>query len=464
MFPPDVGLHLRQLLPRRRVVDPAALSDLALRLDAAAIAGLADGDPVARWDDASGNDRHAGQPVAERQPVYRAAGLNGRPTLRFDGLDDGLTTPSVDLSGSPAVTLYVVGAGTNHGIFCECSRQVDSILNAWAVSRNADGKLSCYAWTGEPNERLSLDDLDETPRLMTVRVDLRSRTHQTMVFLDGSSAGTWGINGAGDPVNGRLPDQPLFVGARDGGVAFALDGQLSELIVYAAAHNPAQRRLVETSLARKWGIAAYQPPLGMIVCEGASNSEGEPDVRDVNYPQQLRAALARGGRYDWFEPAISGQVTSHALADAAATIDPYLSPGLMNVLFVCDLASNAFSTYPDGGQTVAAEQDRYRRYGADRRGAGWKVLVATLLPRSDGAVPPETEFESKRQEFNAWLRAEGPTFCDGVVDEAADPDIGRAGAELDARYFNPDRVHPSEGGHAKRVPYFAAALAEGPIE
>lgn len=56
------------------------------------ITGLVDGDPIAQWDDASGNARHAKQATTAYRPVYRSAvaALNGQPAVEADGVDDFL--------------------------------------------------------------------------------------------------------------------------------------------------------------------------------------------------------------------------------------------------------------------------------------------------------------------------------------------------------------------------------------
>lgn len=55
------------------------------------IAATADGDPVASWDDASGNSNHAKQTTAGKRPLLKTNILNGHPAIRFDGADDLLT-------------------------------------------------------------------------------------------------------------------------------------------------------------------------------------------------------------------------------------------------------------------------------------------------------------------------------------------------------------------------------------
>jgi hypothetical protein len=80
--------------------------------DATSGGGLvaADG-AVARWEDQSGNARHATQGEGTRQPLRRIAGLNGVDTLQFDGTNDQLVHGAT--SGSDPNTIFAVARATS---------------------------------------------------------------------------------------------------------------------------------------------------------------------------------------------------------------------------------------------------------------------------------------------------------------------------------------------------------------
>jgi hypothetical protein len=65
---------------------------------------------VARWEDQSGANNHATQASATKQPVLLFGGLNGLPTLRFDAVDDGMTTPLVLNQPCTVFVVYCYGA------------------------------------------------------------------------------------------------------------------------------------------------------------------------------------------------------------------------------------------------------------------------------------------------------------------------------------------------------------------
>lgn len=63
---------------------------LKLHLDANAITGLSDSDPVATWSDESGLGNDYAQASSTVRPTYRTGVLNGLPVVRFDNGNDQL--------------------------------------------------------------------------------------------------------------------------------------------------------------------------------------------------------------------------------------------------------------------------------------------------------------------------------------------------------------------------------------
>lgn len=98
----------RGCLSRATTFSPSDLSGLVQWLKADAITGLSDGDPVSTWGDSSGNGRDASGSGSAR-PVYKTNILNGKPTVRFDGVDDTMSLAALTLTkGISAVTLFAV--------------------------------------------------------------------------------------------------------------------------------------------------------------------------------------------------------------------------------------------------------------------------------------------------------------------------------------------------------------------
>ena len=72
-------------------------------------------------------------------------------------------------------------------------------------------------------------------------------------------------------------------------------------------------------------------------------------------------------------------------------------------------------------------------YCQARRQQGWKVFVLTMISR--------TGQDSGKNLLNALLRQNWPQFADGLVDVAANPNIGADGASANGTYFFTDGIH-----------------------
>lgn len=77
---------------------PKSVAGLNLWLKADAITGLSDGDPVSSWSDSSTVGRTVSQATAGFRPTYRINAVNGKPAVRFDGVDDQMNIGGTDTS------------------------------------------------------------------------------------------------------------------------------------------------------------------------------------------------------------------------------------------------------------------------------------------------------------------------------------------------------------------------------
>lgn len=76
---------------------PASLPDLELWLPNSFLATIGDAQPIAQWDDASGNAHHATQATATSRPTARLA-ADGKYEADFDGVDDRLIVTPLALA------------------------------------------------------------------------------------------------------------------------------------------------------------------------------------------------------------------------------------------------------------------------------------------------------------------------------------------------------------------------------
>lgn len=145
--PAPLAAPVRAMPAARPTFAPTDLAGCRLWLDAAALAGLADGRAVEVWPDNSGQNQAAAQTDAADQPVYRAAALHGRPALQFNGENQYMTLPLAE--NSTEHTFFFVldntpGGGHSHTLFDAQSGRL--ALNAADTASPANVRFSDGTW------------------------------------------------------------------------------------------------------------------------------------------------------------------------------------------------------------------------------------------------------------------------------------------------------------------------------
>ncbi|MDN7120315.1 hypothetical protein INN71_02800 [Nocardioides sp. ChNu-153] len=158
-----------------------------------------------------------------------------------------------------------------------------------------------------------------------------------------------------------------------------------------------------------------------------------------------------GSQVTTFNAAVGGQDLNNMIGRGAAYVDVHYDADAADNILVAWAGTNQM------GSTLEVVQSLYQQYVAARRAAGWKVVVGTMLPRSNAGTP--ADYETKRQAFNTWLRSNWMTFADALADLAADSRIGDAGDETNLTYYRPDLVHINNTGAMVVAQYVRGALA-----
>lgn len=229
---------------------PKQIPDLVLHLDATTITGLAAGDPVGTWTDASGSGNHATQATAAKQPSYQANIQNAKPVVRFDGVDDVLALASNNpLGGAAGATCFVVGRlaallGANAHFLRQETGAAFGIGN---TNEEIGGYVHTGGWVG--NWDAGTTTLaTATGYLFTYQYDgaafdmrLNSASNITPFAATGSiTAGTDATIGAYEhPTTGTQE---------------VLNGDIAELVLYRRSLTTAERTQIEDHLKQKWGI------------------------------------------------------------------------------------------------------------------------------------------------------------------------------------------------------------------
>lgn len=215
------------------ITSPTEIAGCLVWLDANQIIGLSDGDPVATWDDASGNNIDAAQATGGLQPSYQTGELNSKPIVRFDGGDrlTGSSASLIDLSRSYFVVTKQTTATGEDCIFD---------VGSWAAI-TADG--ASWKFYGATANLFTGSNL-----AWSIVSIVQDSTTGGGVFVDGVSAlvlGNANASGGGGS---------FAIGDTDGS-SLVFTGDMAEIIIYDSKLSDSDRAKVERYLGAKYGIS-----------------------------------------------------------------------------------------------------------------------------------------------------------------------------------------------------------------
>jgi hypothetical protein len=230
-------------------------SGLQLWLDASDAASLysattggslvaADG-AVARWQDKSGNGRHATQATSGSSPTRKTLVQGGFDVLRFDGSDDFLTLS--DLTTTNNYTSFFVFRRTSAGINSVSlgPGTLKGNYTAWWFSDNvvyeSSNGTANFTTHGSANNSTGAFLL-ATTRTGTTSIATR-RNGSALATVTSGAGVTNPASGSWSAV-GRADDTPIFH-----------NGDMCEILLYNSALSDADRSAVESHLMSKWGIS-----------------------------------------------------------------------------------------------------------------------------------------------------------------------------------------------------------------
>jgi hypothetical protein len=234
---------------------PQQIAGLQLWLDAADASTLydatsdgslvaADGG-VARWEDKSGNARHATQGNSDNRPLRKTNQQNGLDALLFDGTNDRFVLPSITIPNSHSVFQVYRRASSgiqSFGIASTNAVALPPFPSVWAADNilyqisNAD-----FTTHGTANTSTGYFVIS-TIRNGTTSIDMRRNAANVATITTGAgvtnaASGTWNAIASRDPSHNNRHS-----------------GNLCEIIVYDSALSDTDRNAVESYLMTKWGI------------------------------------------------------------------------------------------------------------------------------------------------------------------------------------------------------------------
>lgn len=209
----------------------------ALDLEADVGLGLADNDPVALWEDQSGNGNDATQGTAGNKPTFKATdGPGSRPCIRWDGND--------------FLTLAVALARPNYTIF--------AVLRPDA---GGGGRTIACGPAASFQYRIQGAQKQEALSASTASIGLSDTAlsnvgfQQVNVRWDGTTA-TFRLNSAadGNPSNAQTLSQDITRVGANASAGEGFIGDICAIKVVTSVLLLADVQTVEAALATRWGV------------------------------------------------------------------------------------------------------------------------------------------------------------------------------------------------------------------
>ncbi len=209
---------------------------------------------VATLGDSSGKGRHFTQATASKRPAYLASdpSLGGKPSMTFDGVDDGLLA-STFLAGTTQ-TIYIVTRGGTTGRLYDGG----SINNVVVSEKVVGGITGAYYNTAFTRKGTFYTPVTKPVRLaFTVDPAVGASSVPTM-YLDGTTTGTYSVTNA---INGTIVTAPQGIGSDAGAFASFFNGTLAAVLIYSGLHTAAEITQIDAWLAWRYKLSTVMPPL-----------------------------------------------------------------------------------------------------------------------------------------------------------------------------------------------------------
>ncbi len=286
------GNHSPMSLPVHATTPAATLPtpDLAFRVRADAGVTL-NGGAVSQWADQSGHQRHASQGTAASQPTWVPNALNGKPVVRFDGVNDFLNF-TLPINGWTGMTMVLVSAnhasrdpGVNQGNYAPLFWD-ETVSWGWTYLSPFQTNVVMRFGTTQTGNLIKYNRPASLGGSYTLTVGIHDGTTDRL-YVDGRLV--MSVPGKLPAINGSVNAAYLGRGA----ASTFFPGDLAEVLIFSRALSDVERVALENELRRAYlpaqlpAVQITNPPNGAMfftparitVAASASDSDGISQVR-----------------------------------------------------------------------------------------------------------------------------------------------------------------------------------------
>jgi len=239
--------------------NPLALSP-ALWLDASDASTLytdsglttlvsADGDPVGGWQDKSGNSKNATQSSGTNKPLFKTNQLNGKSSLRWDGVNDFLDLGNNFNFGSSQFSIFIVVKSNNTievPIFIKDTGGGGQ--NGIWIGKTADPGGYYSYFNGSSYFQIGYTGAYLSTWVRPSVVRNNTSTNGVQLYANGTATNTATDSRTLTNTNS------LRIGQFSTGLYGKFSGDFAEILVFNTALSASNRGLIDSYLLSKWGV------------------------------------------------------------------------------------------------------------------------------------------------------------------------------------------------------------------
>lgn len=399
---------------------------------------------VSKWYDQSGNTNDAVQAIVANQPgVLTSKRYNGCTPIIFNSNNNGsLSSPSIFM-GVPAgvsvdqstCAMFMAGfprvSGYYDSWFCltQSSPVIDYFLDPSAVSRTETPNVPPIGGV--------VVGLNSSPSTLGLWVN----DDLTPVSPFGSStiAGGW---------LGFLTSVTGYSGMHDG----------CAVVIYPRTLSGTDVTIVQSAFYQAFGIVHLFSGQSQILCDGdsiteqfgATYNQGWVPTAFKSFPTSKMLNLGVPGQS---MTSMTGNVTTKIVSRFSASYSK-------NIVIVWGGTNDI-----TGGATAASTYTSLQSYTSTAKAAGFKVIWATMLPRTDLSGAAQVQWTAYNTLIRAATLGQSNT-ADALADVQSNATMGPLAAASNTSLYciAPDDVsggiHPTDLGNSLLAPYFVTALGE----
>ena len=381
------------------------------------------GDTISQLNDKSITANH-GTASGALRPLYVADQINGLGVGRFYHANALNTLTTASTAYGASYTIFVVSSAD----FSMGTIMGDNINNAILTNQEPWNFRTPTAVIGCGMYYYSSAHVGDEYSFYTLRSNAGTATYwerknlRSYYYLAGSSLGSSTLKDIG------------------GWVTYPYKKDIAEIIIYDRSLSDLEIVLVQEYITAKYGLSSFTAnPANRITFTGNSITE------NPYYPSVVFTNLNTDGSWIPTRYASGGSKVNQLYPIASLSwllTQRTQTPVTGNDIVVCWGGTNDLYA----GETAIETESRINTWCTYYKNAGFKVVILTILPRTEAGGFTE----AKRLDANDLIRANYTGYADAIADVGADALMGQEFDNENTTYYW-DGVHPKDAGYDRLV-------------